>query len=139
MKNLRTLLASALLVAAVSISAQADESRLFSVTVPFAFTVANPNLPAGTYTVYAQSPQNMVRLQSADFQQSACFPVVRAIGRETSDKAKLVFRRIGGQAFLTQVWDGRSELHRDPQTGKLARELAKAGNSVEVAAGTGSR
>jgi len=131
MKNIRTLLASALLVAAASVSAQADENRLLTVTVPFAFTVANTSLPAGTYTFYAQSPHNLVRLQSADFRKSAYFPVARAIGSETSDKAKLVFRRIGRQAFLTEVWEGRSEFHRDPPKGSLARELAKAGGSIQ--------
>ncbi len=131
MKTIRTLLASVLLAAAASASAQADENRLLTVTVPFAFTVANTSLPAGTYTFYAQSPLNLVRLQSADFQNSAYFAVVHAIGSETSDKAKLVFRRIGGQEFLTEVWEGGSAFHRDPPKGSLARELAKAGKSIQ--------
>ena len=142
MTNFRTLLASTILVAAASVSAQAEENRLLTVTVPFAFTVANTNLPAGTYTLYSQSPQNLVRLQSADFRKSAYFHVVRVTGGEISNNPKLVFRRIGGQAFLAQVWEGKSGLHRDPATGSLARELAKAGNRGEetmVAEGSGSR
>src|SRR5579864_4898748 len=66
MKNARILIATALLLAAVSVYVQAQERQLLTATVPFAFTVENSNLPAGAYTVSTLPPYNMIKVQSAD-------------------------------------------------------------------------
>ena len=56
MKNIRTLLTIALLLAATSVCVQSQERPMLTVTVPFAFTVENINLPAGSYTVSTLPP-----------------------------------------------------------------------------------
>ena len=141
MKNLRTLLASLLLLTAVTVSAQAEERQILTVTVPFPFAVQNTNLPAGSYTLYTLSPFNLLKVQSVDHRRSAYVTFVRAEG-SASRSAKLVFRRIGTKYFLTQAWEDGNNIHRDVPTGDLARELAKAGQSIHettILAGGGSR
>jgi hypothetical protein len=51
MKYARTVIISALLLAATSLAAQCQERQIVMATIPFAFTVENTPLPAGTYTI----------------------------------------------------------------------------------------
>ena len=51
MKYVRTMITTVLLLAAASVVVQAQERPILRATVPFAFTVENTALPAGTYTV----------------------------------------------------------------------------------------
>jgi hypothetical protein len=127
MKNVRILITTALLLAAISVSVQAQERQLLTATVPFAFTVENSNLPAGTYAVSTLPPYNIMKVQSADGRKVAMIPAIPSRISAASEQAKLVFDHIGNQYFLAQVWEQGSEVRRDVRSGNLARELAKRG------------
>jgi hypothetical protein len=55
MKKVRTLVVTALLLAAVSICTQAQERPLVKAHIPFAFNVQNATLPPGAYNVTTSS------------------------------------------------------------------------------------
>jgi hypothetical protein len=130
MKNVRVLITTVLLVAAVSISVHAQERQLLTATIPFAFTAENSSLPAGTYTVSTLPPYNMIKVQSADGRKVAMIPAIPSPTSAESERTKLVFDRIGNQYFLSQVWEQGSKLRRDLRSGKLAEELAKSGGDI---------
>ncbi|MGA7928705.1 MAG: hypothetical protein WCA20_22255 [Candidatus Sulfotelmatobacter sp.] len=143
MKNARMLIATALLFAAVSVYVQAQERQLLTATIPFAFTVENSNLPAGTYTISTLPPYNMMKVQSADGRKVVMIPTIPSPTSAESKQTKLVFDRIGSQYFLSQVWEQGSNLHRDLRSGKLTREFASSGGRVQsttiLASANGSR
>jgi len=60
MKYVRTMITTVLLLAAASVVVQAQERPILRATVPFAFTVENTALPAGTYTVYVLAPYTII-------------------------------------------------------------------------------
>jgi hypothetical protein len=141
MKDLRILMATVLLLAAVSVYVQAEERPLLTATVPFAFTVENANLPAGTYTVSVLPPYNMIKVQSADGRKVAMISAIPSQNSRESQRAKLVFHRFGNQYFLAQVWEQGSNVRRDLRSGDLARELARSGEkyrSATILASNGS-
>ena len=135
MKNVRTLFAIVLLLAVVPLYVQAQDRLLLRATLPFAFTVENTNLPAGSYTVYlVGSNDTMVRLQSADGRKVATVRAIHSQSLSDSKHSKLVFQRIGGEYFLFQMWEQGSDMHRDLVLGNLAHEmLAKNRTNQQVA------
>jgi len=131
MKYVRTLITSVLLLAAVSVAMQAQERPLLTATVPFAFTVENSDLPAGTYTVSILPPYNMIKVQSADGRKVAWIAAIPSLKSEESMQMKLVFHRFGNEYFLAQVWEQGSKVHRDLRSGSRARELARNGDRMQ--------
>jgi hypothetical protein len=132
MKNIRTLLNIALLSVATSVCVQAQERPLTTVTVPFAFTVENSNLPAGSYTVSVLPPYNMIKLQSTDGRNVVMIRAIPSKSSADSKQAKFVFNRIGDEYFLSQVWELGSKTHRDLFLGNRAQELAKNRTNEQV-------
>jgi hypothetical protein len=133
MKNISILITTVLLMAAVSVYVQAQERPLLTATVPFAFTVENSNLPAGTYTVSILPPYNMIEVQSADGRKAAMISAIPSRESGQSEQAKLVFHRFGNEYFLAQVWEHGSNVHRDLRMGNRARELAGSRDSIQSA------
>jgi len=127
MKYLRTIITTVLLLAGVSVAVQAQERPILTATVPFAFTLENTDLPAGTYTVSILSPYNMIKVQSADGRKVAWIAVIPSLKSEGSKQAKLVFHRSGNEYFLAQVWTAGQNESRNPLSGKRAMELASSG------------
>jgi hypothetical protein len=132
MKNVRILIITVLLLAAVSVYVQAQERPLLTATVPFAFTVENSNLPAGAYTVSILLPYNMIKVQSADGRKAMMISAIPSRELGESKQAKLVFHRLGNEYFLAQVWEQGSNVHRDLRRGHRARELA-SGDRIQSA------
>ena len=125
MQNIRTLLAVALLLAATAICVHAQERPMLTVTVPFAFTVENINLPAGSYTVFAVPPYSMtVKVQGVHGQKAVMIRAVPSRSSAEATQGKLLFSRIGNEYFLSQVWEQGSKVHRDFFLGNRAKELA---------------
>jgi hypothetical protein len=133
MKNVRILITTVLLLAAVSVYVQAQERPLLTATVPFAFTVENSNLPAGAYTVSILPPYNMIKVQSADGRKATMISAIPSRKLGESKQAKLVFHRFGNEYFLAQVWEQGSNVHRDLRSGNRARELARSGDRIQSA------
>jgi hypothetical protein len=141
MKSVRILITTVLLLAAASVYVHAQERPLVTATVPFAFTIENSNLPAGTYTVSILPPYNMIKVQSKDGRKVAWIGVIPSLKSEESKQAKLVFHRFGNEYFLAQVWEQGSNVHRDLRSGNRARELARNGERMQfitILANTGN-
>ena len=134
MKKPRMLLSIGLLMAIASVCVQAQERTLLHANLPFAATVEDTKLPAGAYTVYLQNPYNLARIQSPDGRHIATMSFLRTPDHSASQQSKLVFRRIGGQYFLWQIWEAGDDAHRDLRLGKVAKEmLAKNPPNQQVA------
>jgi hypothetical protein len=132
MKYTRTILTIVLLLAVASVIVQAQERPILNATVPFAFTVENTTLPAGSYIVSTLSPYSMViKLRSADGRKNLMILAIPSRSLEKSKTVKLVFHRFGNEYFLAQVWEQGSAVHRDLRSGDRARELAKSRGSMQ--------
>lgn len=131
MKNLFASISTVALLAAVSVCAQAQERTFAKADVPFAFTVENVDLPAGTYIVSVLPPFNMIKVQSADGRKTAMVSAMPSRRAGESQQTKLVFNHVGSHNFLIQVWERGSSVRRDLRSSNLARELAKGGEKVQ--------
>ena len=106
-RHLITFLAIIILAGAFTISAQAQTSggQKVVANIPFAFNVANTNLPAGKYTITVlnrSSDRKILQIRSANGRSSAVIQTTDVIGN-VSDDAKLVFQRYGDQYFFAQA------------------------------------
>ena len=126
MKNIRMLLTITLLLAATAVCSQAQQRPMLKVTVPFAFTVENTDLPAGSYIVYALRPSaTTFRLESADGRKAVFVRAIPSEGSTDATSARLLFSRIDNEYFLSQVWEEGSKTHLEFFLGNRAKELAK--------------
>lgn len=132
MKYARTVIISALLLVATSLAAQCQERQIVIAAIPFAFTVENTPLPAGTYTISTLYPYNMIKVRSADGRRVAWIAAIPSSKLEGAQRTKLVFHRFDDEYFLVQVWEQGSKVHRDLRSGDRARELAKNGGSMQI-------
>jgi hypothetical protein len=69
--------------------------------VPFDFTVANKLLPAGTYTLKAEST-GLIEIKNHD-KPIAVFTLVTPDGNKSKNGGKLLFHKIGDQYFLSEI------------------------------------
>jgi hypothetical protein len=117
MKNLRPIL-FALTVLLLATAAQAQETNVLA-TVPFDFVVGDRAYPAGEYSVRSLGQHQAALL--IDNTQEPMGSIVLSTpcsNGTTSDKTKLVFRRMGGNYFLYQVWvEGKASGREFPKSG----------------------
>ena len=107
------------------------QSLNFTLDVPYAFSVADKELPAGRYTI-KRSPlglDNVLVIQSADSKISQQFRMKVFLSKESAtENKKLIFTKYGDQRFLSQIW-AISELGKSTRyivdKGKRERELEK--------------
>lgn len=87
--------------------AVAGEPERLMVNVPHAFTVGEQLLPAGRYSVSTE-PGDPARLHLHNSAGEACawLPVITRLAQDSHEgtRARLVFDRVGGQCFLSEVW-----------------------------------
>jgi|SRR5215469_14592950 len=116
-----SVLATAMFVALPTVQAQ---SRLMA-NVPFDFQVGNKAMAAGSYEVLSISEQ--VDLVNNMGTGASAF-VVEAIHIKAmhDEGAKLVFNKYGNQYFLSQIWDGRSNVGIQLPKSKREKELVLA-------------
>jgi hypothetical protein len=115
MKIFRNLI-TVVLLASASIAVQAQDRAIIKANVPFAFTVEDVELPAGTYTVSTLPPYNSIMLQSADGRHSAIIRATQATNLQGAKQTKMVFHLLGTEYFLSQIWQQGSEVHREQET-----------------------
>src|ERR1700687_2882213 len=132
MKTLRTITTALLLLAAASIYVQAEDQAILRANVPFAFTVENKTMPAGTYTVSVVRPYDVLKLQSVDKGNSIFLNADPTATANGASDTSLVFQHVGSRYFLTQVWQLGSEVGHDFRTGDLIRELTGQGNTTDT-------
>jgi hypothetical protein len=100
-----SILAPAIMAAAAlaTIPAVAETAN---VKVPFNFTVAGQNLPAGNYSVQRDSPGNFIRLQSRQSSQSFAWIASASASSQKTAAASLIFDRDGQKYTLQSVQAG---------------------------------
>jgi len=121
-----SILAPAIMAAAAlaTIPAVAETA---TVKVPFNFTVAGQNLPAGNYSVKRDSPGNFVRLQSQQSSQS--FAWIACPSSTKTATASLTFDQDGQKYTLHSVQSGPMV------TPRLDRKMASDSERTTITAG----
>lgn len=124
-KNIFTIIASLTLVLAVSaVTALAQgTNQSAKVAIPFAFSVGDTQLPAGTYVVSKSG--NTLLIQNTRGKGSAATLAAQTIANpQQGAEGRLVFNRYNDQYFLSEIWI--------PGAG-LGRELKVKANEIAAA------
>jgi hypothetical protein len=124
MKSLQVIPLFALLLLAVGSSlGQLSLDRSVKADVPFAFSVADEQFPAGEYIVSGVGSQGILALRGTG-SQMRLVATQAAVSSGPSNKSKLIFHRYGDRYILSEIWlEGDSRGRRLPKT-KLEKELA---------------
>jgi hypothetical protein len=97
------------------------QQTIMSANVPFAFSVGDKQLPAGSYAVREMDRATLI--QSSDGATSV-LGIYAYAGPSKADETKLVFNKVGDHYFLAQIWtSARGQGLSVPQS-KLEKELA---------------
>jgi hypothetical protein len=128
-----TLKALAVLVLAMTlsvVSTHAQQSDRMTMTIPFAFSVGDTMLPAGTYRVWRTSASTGTYLISnVDGEGTAVVTSPARLRQRGATRAKLVFDAYYGEYFLAQIWMPTSEIGTELATSQHEERLARAGAS----------
>jgi hypothetical protein len=115
--------------------ARADESDRMTMTVPFAFTVGDKTLPAGTYRLWRTSATTgTYMITNVDDHETASVTSPARVQDGEEAQAKLVFRVYGGEYFLAQIWMPTSLSGTELATSRHERHLAKVGAEPRLVA-----
>jgi hypothetical protein len=104
--------------------------------VPFAFQVGTKQLPAGCYKVTTPS-QAAIQIVNCNTSAAALSPIRR--DSYSDGRARLVFRHVGNQYFLTQVWGAAGNSGMILPASKPKKELlvasgpSNAGEEIVIA------
>jgi hypothetical protein len=133
MKNLR----SALVALAVLFLANAAHAQTTKVaaTVPFSFVAGDHAYPAGDYLFSSDGP--VLRIINTDNASDTMMLSQACENATRSDKTKVVFRQMGGDYFLEQIWVAGQAQGRELPISKTEIRLAQnheKSKSVIVAA-----
>jgi hypothetical protein len=121
--------ASALSMGAVSTPAQ--QPPRMTVSVPFDFHFGKETLPAGRYYVAdAGIGQHDVKL-TGETKSSLALVECPLTTNKPSD-AKLVFHKVGGIYFLSQVWDANGQGKQLPLT-RQEKQLSRHEDATQLA------
>jgi len=133
MNRLRSAFLGLGLLLAVS-AAQAQETRV-KASIPFDFVVGNQILPAGEYMVSSLGSTNEALVIRSDDSKTAILSLTNSCSSsKPSDTSKLVFHRLSGRYFLSQVWaEGNSGGRQLPQS-RIEVQLAKNYNARDEVA-----
>ena len=95
--------------------------------VPFAFTVAKQQMPAGSYSIVTNSAAT-IQIQNNDT-GATVLSLVRS--ELPSDRTpRLVFHYVGNQYFLSQVWGWEGSAGMTVPASSLEKELRIASNGT---------
>ncbi|HAF12487.1 MAG TPA: hypothetical protein DCK99_02060 [Blastocatellia bacterium] len=135
---LAMIIALALATAAVS---NAQSTNKITADIPFDFVVADRAMPAGEYSVRANSSQgDLLMVQSQDSRSSAIRWSNSLGPNKDKTHARLVFHRYGERYFLAEVWYGADstgrQLLKSRQERAIERELASISSRSEQARST---
>ena len=121
---------AALAIAAILLvgasGAQADETVLTNVKVPFSFMVGDVRLPAGDYAVReASMSEDVLEIVSADGHHLALASTIPGTPG-LDDKTQLVFRKFGNDYFLSRIAHEGEERDIVLTPHIMEREIARA-------------
>ncbi len=100
----------------------AHAQSLAKADVPFAFKVGSAQLPAGTYEIKAAGEAAIV-IRNGQTSAGALSLVRREYPRNSG--AKLVFRHVGNQYFLAEIWRDAGSAGMVIAPSKLEKDLEK--------------
>jgi len=104
------------------------------VKVPFKFTVEDTTLPSGDYVISAPEPNDPkileIRQEKGDL--AVLFLTEDAAPTQKPVKTELVFDRIGGREFLSQVWVEGSDIGNQLTKSRTETKLEKAESKKET-------
>jgi hypothetical protein len=121
-----SLIAAALTLTSTSNLRAQDAPPHARVTVPFAFEVGPTHFAPGTYTVGMMNGSLHVR----GTQNGGFASVTRNESRSSAIASRVVFRRVGNEYFLGEVWTAGSAIHLVAYPTKAEKQAVR----VELAA-----
>ncbi|MDT7811749.1 MAG: hypothetical protein QOH35_4870 [Acidobacteriaceae bacterium] len=140
MKKYARILVAVTFLLGVSVAANAEIQPEVMVKLPFAFVASGITFPAGTYTVkrFSQQPFDTLMLTSDDKGTSV---FVRPIEMEeaTDEKAKVSFRKVGEQHFLSAIETADYIYNFNVSRSVLLEAAAKQRDIVPGSASGGSK
>ena len=137
MKSLLFLVMTSCLLAAVAGTARAQVVDPIVADIPFDFTVRQTTLPAGHYTVkrLGSNPEVM-EILGADYRNPLIFLVDSAQVSNTPKRGELIFDRVGDRYFLSEVFEGGTNIGVEVPESRAERRLRKEGAITQVHAVT---
>jgi hypothetical protein len=131
MKNLRTVL-FALTVLLLATAAQAQTTNV-KASIPFGFVVGNHAYSAGEYTVKSLSQGSAaIRIDNGDESEKRTTLSIACQKGEPATQTTLVFRRLGDNYFLYQIWTEGNSLGREFPMSKAEVKIAKNYSKPEL-------
>jgi hypothetical protein len=131
MKNLRTVL-FALTVLLLATAAQAQTTNV-KASIPFGFVVGNHAYSAGEYTVKSLSQGSAaIRIDNADESEKRMTLSIACQKGQPATQTTLVFRRLGDNYFLYQIWTEGNSLGREFPMSKAEVKIAKNYSKPEL-------
>ena len=124
MKAIYLLVIVALLSPACVLNAQLDDRPLMKVDIPFAFTIENARLPAGSYLIYEVQLNRIWRVSSSDRKESVLFHISADENGARPGQAKLIFHHYPTDYVLRRIDDGKAGIEASLFVGKRERQLA---------------
>ena len=131
---------SSLLVAAVSLlivlaAPVCAQSILLIGDIPFEFSVHGQVVPAGTYTIEQRgsggSQSELVVVIDQARTQKALFLVQPVTANTVPEQPRLVFTRVQGRYFLSQIWTADSAQGVQLVKSRVERELVARAPATE--------
>jgi hypothetical protein len=123
MKSSRIATLSLLALALLVITSSAFAQTRSTANVPFAFTIGNRALPAGSYDLSPIAPK--VILIRSNESGVGVIALVRTEYAGKDQGPKLVFHKCGNQYFLAQIWDGSGRAGMEVPESNREKELRK--------------
>jgi hypothetical protein len=131
MKNLRTVL-FALTVLLLATAAQAQTTNV-KASIPFGFVVGNHAYSAGEYTVKSLSQGSAaIHIDNADESEKRMTLSIACQKGHPATQTTLVFRRLGDNYFLYQIWTEGNSLGREFPMSKAEVKIAKNYSKPEL-------
>lgn len=128
MKRLLLALATFGIFAATTMAA---ENYALRARVPFDFSAAGVQVPAGVYTIERQGAPGILMLRDDNGKIKAVFQTITLSATPDHNEAKLVFNKYGDQYFLSRVVNAVGPGAQLRQT-KIEKELVAAAPAQEV-------
>jgi len=103
-----TVLASLILgVTGLTSPAFGQMGAVLKASIPFPFIVQGAQLPAGNYVIETEETNPLItEIRKVDGEKSVLALTEPADGKGDTKLVRLVFDKIGGEYFLTQIWTG---------------------------------
>jgi hypothetical protein len=106
---------------------------LMKVHVPFSFTAGYGTLPAGDYSISKAGITDQAVSLSAGRRGVELIMPNSTDSQNRISAQKLVFHRYGDEYFLAEIWTSSDDSVRKLKVNARERQLAKAGESPQVA------